>query len=157
MSSISNSSMASTGRKGRFGTFWERITDGFALHELWSQFKSEAKASYRLYSADVDWHDIDGKSSGKLGRFGRSAWALFQAMLMKLSPARRVLLLERWTQSSHPPASGDIRAPRYRGASSWNSRVLGRRRPVSFRPYPASFRRRPLHIYRWPCRSSERI
>src|SRR5262245_30329327 len=93
MSSISNSSTASTGRKGRFGTFWERITDGFALHELWSQFKSEAKASYRLYSSDVDWHDIDGKSSGKLGRFFRSAWALFQAMLMKLSPARRVLLL----------------------------------------------------------------
>src|SRR5215813_9939098 len=93
MSSISNSSTASRGRKGRFGTFWERITDGFALHELWGQFKSEAKASYRLYSADVDWHDIDGKSSGKLGRFFRSAWALFQAMLMKLSPARRVLLL----------------------------------------------------------------
>jgi phosphoserine phosphatase RsbU/P len=93
MSSISNSSTASRGRKGRFGTFWERVTDGFALHELWGQFKSEAKASYRLYSADVDWHDIDGKSSGKIGRFFRSAWALFQAMLMKLSPARRVLLL----------------------------------------------------------------
>src|SRR5215510_14875888 len=92
MSSISNSSMASTGRKGRFGTFWERITDGFALHELWSQFKSEARASYRLYSADVDWHDIDGKSSGKIRRYFRSAWALFQTMLMKLSPARRVLL-----------------------------------------------------------------
>src|SRR5215470_19290586 len=94
MSSISNSaSSASRGRKGRIGTFWERITDGFQLHELWGQFKSEAKASYRLYSADVDWHDIDGKSSGKLGRFFRSAWALFQAMLMKLSPARRILLL----------------------------------------------------------------
>src|SRR5215468_5838550 len=94
MSSISNSaSSASRGRKSRFGAFWERITDGFELHELWGQFKSEARASYRLYSADVDWHDIDGKSSGKLGRFFRSAWALFQAMLMKLSPARRVLLL----------------------------------------------------------------
>src|SRR5215470_3337638 len=93
MSSISNSSTASRGRKGRFGTFWERVTDGFALHELWGQFKSEAKASYRLYSADVDWHEIEGKSRGKIGRSLRAAWALFQAMLMKLSPARRVLLL----------------------------------------------------------------
>src|SRR5262245_34043041 len=94
MSSISNSaSSASRGRKSRFGTFWERITDGFQLHELWGQFKSEARASYRLYSADVDWHGIDGKSRGKIGRYFRSAWALFQAMLMKLSPARRVLLL----------------------------------------------------------------
>src|SRR5215470_4729898 len=94
MSSVSNSvSSASRGRRSRFGTFWERITDGFQLHELWGQFKSEARASYRLYSADVDWHDIDGKSRGKLGRSLRSASALFQAMLMKLSPARRVLLL----------------------------------------------------------------
>src|SRR5262249_57850325 len=94
MSSLSNSaSSASRGRKSRFGAFWERITDGFELHELWGQFKSEARASYRLYSADVDWHDIDGKSRGKLGRSLRSASALFQAMLMKLSPARRGLLL----------------------------------------------------------------
>src|SRR5262245_45934528 len=93
MSSISNSSMASRRQKVRIRAFWERVTDGFELHALWGQFKSEARASYRLYSADVDWHDIDGKSSGKLGRFVRSAWALFQAMLMKLSPARRVLLL----------------------------------------------------------------
>src|SRR5215813_14123555 len=94
MSTISNSaSSASRGRKSRFGAFWGRITDGFELHELWGQFKSEARASYRLYSADVDWHDIDGKSKGKIGRYFRSGWALFQAMLMKLSPARRVLLL----------------------------------------------------------------
>src|SRR5215475_1087814 len=94
MSSVSDSaSKASRRQKVRLRAFWERITDGFELHALWGQFKSEARASYRLYSADVDWHDIDGKSSGKLGRFVRSAWALFQAMLMKLSPARRVLLL----------------------------------------------------------------
>src|SRR5215831_14906293 len=94
MSSVSNSATSTTrGLKGRFSAFWDRITDGFELHELWGQFKSEARASYRLYSADVDWHDIDGKSRGKLGRSLRSASALFQAMLMKLSPARRVLLL----------------------------------------------------------------
>src|SRR5215831_19053901 len=84
---------ASQKAKGHVATFWERVTDGLELHQLWGQFKSEARASYRLYSADVDWHDIDGKSQGKIGRYFRSAWALFQAMLMKLSPARRVLLL----------------------------------------------------------------
>jgi hypothetical protein len=79
--------------RNSIATFWERVTDGLELHQLWGQFKSEAKASYRLYSADVDWHDIDGKSRGNVGRYFRAAWALFQAMLMKLSPARRVLLL----------------------------------------------------------------
>jgi serine phosphatase RsbU (regulator of sigma subunit) len=94
MSSRSSSAFSSAQKaKDRVTTFWERVTDGLELHQLWGQFKSEARASYRLYSADVDWHDIDGKSKGKIGRYFRSGWALFQAMLMKLSPARRVLLL----------------------------------------------------------------
>jgi serine phosphatase RsbU (regulator of sigma subunit) len=94
MSSRSSSAFSSAQKaKRHVTTFWERVTDGLELHQLWGQFKSEAKASYRLYSADVDWHDIDGKSKGKIGRYFRSGWALFQAMLMKLSPARRVLLL----------------------------------------------------------------
>jgi phosphoserine phosphatase RsbU/P len=114
MSTMSNSaSSASRGRKGRFATFWQRVTDGFALHELWGQFKSEAKASYRLYSADVDWHDIEGASSSKLVRYFRSAWALFQAMLMKLSPARRVLLLAAIVfLFFHPSFRLDADAPR---------------------------------------------
>ena len=61
------------------------------LDDLGRQFLSEAKASYRLYAKDVDWDEV-GRGRGP-GRFWRSAWALFQAMLMKLSPARRVLLL----------------------------------------------------------------
>jgi phosphoserine phosphatase RsbU/P len=72
--------------------FWERVTDGLRLEELWGQFKSEAMAGYGLYSRDVDWESIDQEKS-KFKRARRSVWALFQAMLMKLSPARRVLLL----------------------------------------------------------------
>ena len=79
-------------RAGRFGSFWERVTEGLELHQIWGQFKSEAKASYRLYSGDVDWDAIESKSRG-IGRIWRSVWAVFQAMLMQLSPARRVLLL----------------------------------------------------------------
>jgi phosphoserine phosphatase RsbU/P len=72
--------------------FWARVTEGFQISELWAQFKSEAHASYGLYSKDVDWDEIS-KERKKLKRYFLAAWALFQALLMKLSPARRVLLL----------------------------------------------------------------
>ncbi len=72
--------------------FWESVTEGSELHLLWGQFISEAKASYRLYSSDVDWKEIDSQSPGP-GRFVRAIWALFKALLMMLTPSRRVLLL----------------------------------------------------------------
>jgi phosphoserine phosphatase RsbU/P len=79
-------------KRQRVRGFWERVTEGFQLHELWGQFKSEAREGYGLYSRDVDWETI-GREKSKFKRVLRSGWALFQAMLMKLSPARRVLLL----------------------------------------------------------------
>jgi sigma-B regulation protein RsbU (phosphoserine phosphatase) len=79
-------------RRQRVASFWQRVTDGFRVDELWGQFKSEAKAGYVLYSGDVDWQPIE-KERSKFKRARLSVWALFQAMLMKLSPARRVLLL----------------------------------------------------------------
>jgi len=80
--------------RDRFRIFWARVSEGLELEQLWDQFLSEAKASYGLYSRDVDWDEIHRQSAGAgARRIGRSAWALFQAMLMKLSPARRVLLL----------------------------------------------------------------
>ncbi|HJZ51795.1 MAG TPA: SpoIIE family protein phosphatase, partial [Candidatus Acidoferrales bacterium] len=79
-------------RRQRIRSFWDRVTEGFQLNELWGQFKSEARAGYGLYSKDVDWETIEREKS-KFKRVLRSAWALFQAMLMKLSPSRRVLLL----------------------------------------------------------------
>jgi len=82
-------------RKRRFRhtrEFWGRVTEGLALHQLGSQFMSEVKASYGLYSKDVDWEEISQKR-GRVRRLVRSIWALFLAILMKLSPSRRVLLL----------------------------------------------------------------
>src|SRR5271156_5685604 len=76
----------------RMRAFWARVTEGFELQQLWGQFLSEAKSSYKLYSKDVDWDEIGRKGRGPR-RIWMSAWALFQALLMKLSPARRVLLL----------------------------------------------------------------
>ena len=86
--------VAGESRRGRhrFRLFWQRVTEGHELEQLWGQFLSEAKASYQLYSKDVDWDAIDRTARGP-GRYWHAAWAIFQAMLMKLSPARRVLLL----------------------------------------------------------------
>jgi sigma-B regulation protein RsbU (phosphoserine phosphatase) len=76
----------------RVRSFWQRITEGLELEQLWGQFISEAKASYGLYAREVDWEDIR-RERRKFKRVLRGGWALFQAMLMKLTPARRVLLL----------------------------------------------------------------
>jgi serine phosphatase RsbU (regulator of sigma subunit) len=76
----------------RVRSFWQRVTEGLAIDQLWGQFKSEAEAGYGLYSRDVDWDSIN-REENKWKRKLLAAWALFQTLLMKLSPARRVLLL----------------------------------------------------------------
>ena len=37
----------------RLQQFWNRVTEGLQVSQLGSQFESEARASYRLYSKDV--------------------------------------------------------------------------------------------------------
>jgi len=92
MSTVSSSPAPKAARRRHsFRDFWERVTEGIELDVLGRQFLSEAKASYRLYSKDVDWDAVQ-RARGP-GKVVRTAFALFQAMLMKLSPARRVLLL----------------------------------------------------------------
>lgn len=71
--------------------FWDRVTEGLAMHELWAQFRSDTRASYSLYSKEVDWERWEGEPKWK--RHWRIARAFFWAILMKLSPSRRVLLL----------------------------------------------------------------
>jgi len=75
----------------RLQRFWRRVTEGLEVSQLWSQFESEARASYRLYSKDVAARTPEG-----LTRRGRRLHVIkefFWAVLEKLSPARRVLLL----------------------------------------------------------------
>ncbi|HEY6293529.1 MAG TPA: PP2C family protein-serine/threonine phosphatase [Terriglobia bacterium] len=72
-------------------TFWGRVTDGLEIQELWGQFKADARAGYGWYSKEIDWEPVEGESRRK--RYWRTAKALFWAMVMKLSPARRVLLI----------------------------------------------------------------
>ena len=71
--------------------FWRRVTEGLEVSQLWSQFESEARASYQLYSKDVAAKTPEG-----LTRRGRNLHVVkefFWAVFEKLSPARRVLLL----------------------------------------------------------------
>jgi hypothetical protein len=76
---------------GRAGGFWTRVTEGLAAEDLWSQFTNGARTSYELYAAELDWSRFEGHHGPKrtvaIGR------ALFWAMLMKLSPSRRLFLL----------------------------------------------------------------
>ncbi len=71
--------------------FWERISEGMELNELWAQFKAEARSSYGLYSKDLRREDYSHVPSWKLGF--HLAGEFFWAVMNKLSPARRVLLL----------------------------------------------------------------
>jgi hypothetical protein len=71
--------------------FWQRVTDGMELTQLWNQFRIEARSSYRLYS-----HDVDASRNPATGRgrhFLNLGAQFFWAIIEKLSPARRVLLL----------------------------------------------------------------
>jgi len=75
----------------RLHRFWRRVTDGLEVSQLWSQFESEARTSYRLYSKDVEAKTPDGLTHG--GRNLHIVKEFFWAVFEKLSPARRVLLL----------------------------------------------------------------
>jgi serine phosphatase RsbU (regulator of sigma subunit) len=79
------------GAANRVRQFWQRVSEGRQLDDLWSQFAADARASYGFYGKDVDWEEIQ-----RLPRWHRPfhiAKDIFWAMLMKMTPARRVLLL----------------------------------------------------------------
>jgi phosphoserine phosphatase RsbU/P len=70
--------------------FWHRVSEGMALHQLWSQVVKDARSSYRLYSAGLDKLPAEPT---KMRRGLQIVKSLFWAILEKLTPARRVLLL----------------------------------------------------------------
>jgi phosphoserine phosphatase RsbU/P len=77
--------------RGRVRSFWQRVSEGRQLDDLWTQFAADARAGYGFYGRDVDWEEIQ-----KLPRWRRPLHVtrqFFWALLLKLSPARRVLLL----------------------------------------------------------------
>ncbi len=75
----------------RLRHFWQRVSEGRQIDDLWAQFAADARASYGFYGRDVDWEEIQ-----KLPRWRRplhAARQFFWALLLKMTPARRVLLL----------------------------------------------------------------
>jgi phosphoserine phosphatase RsbU/P len=75
----------------RLGNFWQRVSEGRRIDDLWSQFAADARSSYGFYGKDVDWDEVNQLSVWK--RPFPIAKQLFWAMMNKLTPARRVLLL----------------------------------------------------------------
>ena len=69
--------------------FWQRVTEGRELSQLWKQFRSDARASYRLYQRDFNRRREETQASGFLHTVLEFVWAFLE----KLTPARRVLLL----------------------------------------------------------------
>ena len=76
---------------GRIEGFWQRVSEGRAIDDLWSQFAADARSSYSFYGKDVDWEAVNKLPRWK--RFFVVAKQFFWAVMNKLSPARRVLLL----------------------------------------------------------------
>ena len=111
----------------RLERFWQRVTDGMKLNELWKQFQADARSSYRLYSQDVDSTPIAGAPRGK--RLFNLAGQFFWAIIEKLTPARRVLLLIALVflfsnvESSWQSSSGETRVLWF-GGSFWGGLVL---------------------------------
>ena len=70
--------------------YWERVTEGLEMSQLWNQFKSDAEVSLRFYRRDFDARSPHGeRGKNILHTIQEFTWALLE----KLSPARRVLLL----------------------------------------------------------------
>jgi phosphoserine phosphatase RsbU/P len=70
--------------------FWHRVTEGLELNQLWKQFSADARSSYRLYHRDFQARaPQETRQRGFLHTAQEYAWAILE----KLTPARRVLLL----------------------------------------------------------------
>ncbi len=75
----------------RLRHFWQRVSEGRQVDELWSQFTADARASYGFYMKEVDSEEL--RIDRGFNRWFRIAKTLFWSLLMKMTPARRVLLL----------------------------------------------------------------
>jgi sigma-B regulation protein RsbU (phosphoserine phosphatase) len=88
-------SSAENGNRRRLGSgfdrFWRRVTEGLELSDLWSQFRRDAQSGYQFYQRDFRAEDAPGQPKWK--QYVEKTKALMWALLEKLTPARRVLLL----------------------------------------------------------------
>jgi phosphoserine phosphatase RsbU/P len=74
----------------RLREFWQRLSEGREIDELWSHFTADARASYGFYMRD------EADSDELRARHGFRRWwhickVLFWSLITKMTPARRVL------------------------------------------------------------------
>ena len=107
--------------------FWQRVTDGMELNQLWKQFQADARSSYRLYSREIDYSRTPETRKGR--HVFNVARQFFWAIVEKLTPARRVLLLIALVllfinfQSSWPTGNGHVNTIGF-GGSFWGGILL---------------------------------
>lgn len=69
-------------------TFLDRITEGLEAEQLWAQFKADARTTYGLYKREIGAEDIPARHRG-----WEMTKSFFWAVMRKLTPVRRVMLL----------------------------------------------------------------
>ena len=87
---VSPSPQSRRGFVAQLDGFWQRVTEGLELSQLWKQFSADARASYRLYQKDFQ---ARAPQEDRKRSFWHTAQGFAWAILEKLTPARRVLLL----------------------------------------------------------------
>jgi phosphoserine phosphatase RsbU/P len=80
-------------RNGGPPGFWQRISEGRQIDELWSQFTADARASYGFYMKESGVDEDEMRNRRGRPRFFHIAKTLFWSLVMKLTPARRVILI----------------------------------------------------------------
>ncbi len=114
----------------RISVFWQRVSDGIEIQQLWGQFQADARASYKLYAGAGDWKQAEEESKWK--RFWRVARGLFWAM----SPGRRVVLLIALVLPGEFPISVSIEATSISTWGAWH--------------FPAGSRSWCSSVWNWP-------
>jgi len=77
----------------RLQNFWHRVSEGNELDQLWSQFTADARAGYGFYMKDSEADPEEMVNRRGRPRYSRIAKKLFWSLVMKLTPARRVILI----------------------------------------------------------------
>ena len=74
----------------RVENFMERVTDGMEIEQLWLQLRQDAKSGFQLYSREIDFKPASQRTPRDWFQVVRS---FFWAVVMKLTPAKRVVLI----------------------------------------------------------------
>ncbi|HXM97770.1 MAG TPA: PP2C family protein-serine/threonine phosphatase [Candidatus Dormibacteraeota bacterium] len=76
---------------GHVRDFWGRLSEDSQIDDLWAQFAADTRASYGFYGRDVDWAKINQLPGWRKPL--HIANQFFWALMLKLTPARRVMVL----------------------------------------------------------------